>query len=144
MKMVVLQQSVRINTKGCVTATKNVHINTPSFIELRVSCWSKQNISVANSTLNTTQSTKIDYVPEYENKSRVTIVSAFFHLKKSKHTIEEYTSWLKNFLAAVEAPVILYTDETAAKMIKELRGDKIMILNTTMKVNFSEICMWNN
>jgi hypothetical protein len=74
----------------------------------------------------------------------VTIVSAFFHLKKSKHTIEEYTSWLKNFLAAVEAPVILYTDETAAKMIKELRGDKIMILNTTMKVNFSEICMWNN
>lgn len=81
-----------------------------------------------------TQNLVID-VSENENTSRVTMVSAFFHLEKSKHTIDEYKSWLKNFLGTVEAPVVFYTDNESAEMVREMRGNKTMTLNT-MEVSF--------
>lgn len=64
-----------------------------------------------------------------------TIVSAFYRLPKSKHSMEDYRSWLTNFLSKIEGPVVFYTNEESVPMIKELRGDRLITLNLTYKVS---------
>lgn len=61
----------------------------------------------------------------------VTIVSAYYPLNSSKHSLQEYNEWMANFFPYVSAPIILYSPPgEALHYILELRGD----LPMTVKV----------
>ena len=53
----------------------------------------------------------------------VTVVSIYFPLKKSKHSLEEYDVWVRNRLLSVEAaPLVMFTDKEALPRCIELRN----------------------
>lgn len=61
----------------------------------------------------------------------VTIVSAYYPLNTSKHSLGEYNEWMESFFPYVSAPIVLYSPPGAAlDYILELRGD----LPMTVKV----------
>jgi len=61
----------------------------------------------------------------------VTIVSAYYPLNTSKHSLREYNEWMANFFPYVTAPIVLYSPPgEALDNILELRGD----LPMTVKV----------
>jgi hypothetical protein len=52
----------------------------------------------------------------------VTIVTAYFKLKKSKFTHGHYQNWMKNFMTSVTAPVIFFTTHDDEPNLRSLRG----------------------
>ncbi|TFY74123.1 hypothetical protein EWM64_g9889 [Hericium alpestre] len=67
---------------------------------------------------------------------RVLLVSAFFPLSKSKHTMSEYESWLSRFLQPITTDLYMYAPPALAPMIERLRGNLTMTLNTTFSSPF--------
>lgn len=70
------------------------------------------------------------------NATHILIVSAFFLLPSSKHTLEEYKPWLSTFLTSVTTDVYFYTSPDMESMIKELRGDRPLTLDTSFSSPF--------
>ena len=48
---------------------------------------------------------------KYHDKS--TVISAYFQIKKSKHSNLEYHNWIKNLLMSVKSPLVLFTDNSS-------------------------------
>ncbi|KAA1475363.1 hypothetical protein DENSPDRAFT_860780 [Dentipellis sp. KUC8613] len=67
---------------------------------------------------------------------RVLIVSAFFPLSKSKHSMSEYEAWLTRFLSPITTDIYMFAPPTLAPMIRALRGDLPLTLNTTFASPF--------
>ena len=61
----------------------------------------------------------------------ILIVSAFFPLAKSKHSHEDYAGWLKMYLTKVTTHIYFFAPPEIESMIRELRGDLPMTLNTS-------------
>lgn len=66
----------------------------------------------------------------------VLLVTAFFPLPSSKHTSEEYGSWLKLFLSQIRTPMVIYTSPAFSTTIKKLRGDLPAIIDTNFTTPF--------
>ncbi|KAA1473970.1 hypothetical protein DENSPDRAFT_866262 [Dentipellis sp. KUC8613] len=66
-----------------------------------------------------------------EVKPRVLLVSAFFPLPKSKHTFGEYEAWLTHYLQPITSDLYMFAPPEMEEMIRRLRGDLPMTLNTT-------------
>jgi hypothetical protein len=60
-------------------------------------------------------------------KSQVTIVSCYYPLKCSKHLIEEYTSWIKNFLFYIDTPIVMFSEGETLKWLCKMRDDAGLI-----------------
>jgi hypothetical protein len=54
--------------------------------------------------------------------SKVTVVSLYFQLGQSKHSADEYKSWIKNFFLSVSSPLVIFTDKESIKDLLELRN----------------------
>ncbi|KZV75036.1 hypothetical protein PENSPDRAFT_647561 [Peniophora sp. CONT] len=67
---------------------------------------------------------------------RILLVSAFFPLKKSKHTLADYEGWLSRFLGQVSSDLYMFCPPDIAPLIRKLRGDLPMVLNTTFESPF--------
>lgn len=63
--------------------------------------------------------------------SSILLVSAFYPLSKSKHTMREYSSWLSTFLKNIKTPVYFFTTPDMEPTVRELRGDLPITINTT-------------
>ncbi len=50
-----------------------------------------------------------------------TIVSCYYNLHKSKHSLDEYMSWISNFLFYVNTPIIMFTDGDAYDFMCQIR-----------------------
>ena len=61
------------------------------------------------------------------NSSRILVVSSLFILSKSKHSEEEYRSWLRQFLEPVTTEVYFYTSPDLASTVQEARGEGLQI-----------------
>ncbi|KAF7965507.1 hypothetical protein HWV62_43096, partial [Athelia sp. TMB] len=61
----------------------------------------------------------------------ILLVSAFFPLSKSKHTMNDYNTWLALFLKPITTPIYFFTTPEMAPMIRALRGDLPITINTT-------------
>ena len=79
-----------------------------------------------------------------------TIVTCYYPLEKSKHTLQEYYSWLFNFLMYVDSPIVLFTwGDAAVNMIQSLRdkaglSDRLVIIQKHYyEFRFSELD-WNS
>lgn len=51
----------------------------------------------------------------------VSIVSCYYPLSKSKHSIEEYMSWILNFLSNIDTPIIMFSEGQAFQFMKQIR-----------------------
>ena len=63
--------------------------------------------------------------------SKVTIVSCYYPLPKSKHSIQEYLQWLSNFLTYVDSPLVIFSEGPMVDRIRDLR----------MKAGWAERCI---
>ena len=55
---------------------------------------------------------------------QITIVTAYYPINNSKHSLQEYNRWMANFFPYVSAPIVLYSPPgEALDQILELRGD---------------------
>ena len=66
----------------------------------------------------------------------ILLVSAFFPLAKSKHSTEDYAGWLKKYLTKVTTHIYFFAPPEIESMIRELRGDLPMTLNTSFSSPF--------
>jgi hypothetical protein len=55
--------------------------------------------------------------------STVTVVTAFYHFQKSKHTIQEYITWIYNFLINVDTFIVLFTDNPFCQIVSRMRDE---------------------
>eukprot|EP00197_Chlamydomonas_leiostraca_P001508 CAMPEP_0202886472 /NCGR_PEP_ID=MMETSP1391-20130828/42178_1 /ASSEMBLY_ACC=CAM_ASM_000867 /TAXON_ID=1034604 /ORGANISM="Chlamydomonas leiostraca, Strain SAG 11-49" /LENGTH=396 /DNA_ID=CAMNT_0049569745 /DNA_START=1927 /DNA_END=3114 /DNA_ORIENTATION=+ len=56
-------------------------------------------------------------------QSDVSIVTAYYNLRtKSKHAESSYDSWIRNVLPHISTPLVIYTDNSSASYISEVRG----------------------
>jgi len=66
----------------------------------------------------------------------VTIVSAYYPLNHSKHSLREYTEWIAAFLPYVSAPIVLYSPPgETLNQIHEFRGDLPMTVKVRQLFN---------
>ena len=73
-------------------------------------------------------------VVSYGNSSRILIVSSLFILSKSKHSKEEYYSWLQRFLGPVTTEIYFYTSPDLRPTVEAARGEGLPI---TIDTNYS-------
>jgi len=50
-----------------------------------------------------------------------TVVSCYYQLKQSKHSPDEYMSWITNFLVHIDTPIILFSDGPEYDFVCEIR-----------------------
>lgn len=61
----------------------------------------------------------------------ILLVSAFFPLSKSKHSIVQYSAWLSRFLGQISTDVYFFTTPDLAPTIRQIRGSLPITINTT-------------
>lgn len=66
----------------------------------------------------------------------ILLVSAFFPLAKSKHSHENYAGWLRMYLTKVTTHIYFFAPPEIETMIRGLRGDLPMTLNTSFSSPF--------
>ena len=54
--------------------------------------------------------------------SKVTVISIYFHLNRSKHHNGFYKPWLKNFFQSVTSPLVIFTDKNYIEDLLILRN----------------------
>jgi hypothetical protein len=69
-------------------------------------------------------------------KPQVLLVSAFYPLAKSKHTHAEYTEWMTLYLSKVKTHIYFFAPPEIEGMVRKLRGNLPMTLNTTFATPF--------
>ncbi|KDQ56267.1 hypothetical protein JAAARDRAFT_59169 [Jaapia argillacea MUCL 33604] len=72
-------------------------------------------------------------LPHATSTSNTTIllVSAFYPLSKSKHTMSDYSAWLSRFLGPIQTEIYFFTPPSMAPLIAELRGSLPITINTS-------------
>jgi len=63
--------------------------------------------------------------------AKILLVSAFYPLSKSKHSDEEYYAWMSRYLSNVSTHIYFFAPPDIQSVIRRLRGDLPMTLNTT-------------
>jgi hypothetical protein len=56
--------------------------------------------------------------------SYVTVVSMYFSLNKSKHSLSKYDIWLKNFMKSVDKPLVLFCDKNSLDKLQKYRENR--------------------
>lgn len=56
-------------------------------------------------------------------KSPTTIVSCYYPVECSKHSIEQYNMWIPNFLRYIDTPIIMFSDGEAYDWMCKIRAD---------------------
>jgi len=63
--------------------------------------------------------------------AKILLVSAFYPLSKAKHSHKEYDLWLSRYLSRVSTHIYFFAPPDIEPVIRRLRGDLPMTLNTT-------------
>ncbi|KAJ7196493.1 hypothetical protein GGX14DRAFT_504749 [Mycena pura] len=67
----------------------------------------------------------------------ILLVSAFFPLSKSKHTMGEYEYWLERFLQPITTDIYFYTPPDMESLVRKCRGDRPITIDTTYPSPFA-------
>lgn len=82
--------------------------------------------------INAPSNTTADATPP----PRILLVSAFFPLSKSKHTMHDYRNWLARFLQPIDTDIYMFVPPEMESLVRELRGARLLTLNTTFSSPF--------
>jgi hypothetical protein len=78
------------------------------------------------------------YLSDNAVDTATTVVSVYIQLSQSKHSINEYDSWCRNFLKSVtSAPLVMFVNEPAFARLRLLRRNlttKFYLVNDTVSV----------
>jgi len=66
----------------------------------------------------------------------ILLVSAFFPLSKSKHSMSDYKAWLSRFLQPITTPIYFFTTPDMEPLVQSLRGNLPITINTTFSSPF--------
>jgi hypothetical protein len=72
-----------------------------------------------------------------QSSTRILLASAFFPLAKSKHSTNDYISWQARFLSCVTTEIYFFTTPDMEPLIRNLRGDLPITVNTTFSSPFA-------
>ncbi|KAF5371139.1 hypothetical protein D9758_004256 [Tetrapyrgos nigripes] len=72
----------------------------------------------------------------HSDQDKVLVVSAFFPLPKSNHQISDYEAWISYFLSTVKTDIYFYTPPNMVSMIRRLRGDLPIYINSSYSSPF--------
>ncbi|KAJ7075871.1 hypothetical protein B0H15DRAFT_916511 [Mycena belliarum] len=67
---------------------------------------------------------------------KILLVSAFFPLAKSKHTLRDYEMWLSQFLKPISTDIYFYAPPEMEALVRKCRGDLPITINTTFASPF--------
>ncbi|KAF7346145.1 hypothetical protein MSAN_01841300 [Mycena sanguinolenta] len=67
---------------------------------------------------------------------KILLVTAFFPLSKSKHTMADYEWWLSQFLQHITTDIYFFAPPEMESMIRKCRGDLPITVNTTYSSPF--------
>ncbi|KDR82132.1 hypothetical protein GALMADRAFT_59541 [Galerina marginata CBS 339.88] len=70
------------------------------------------------------------------NSTRVLIVSAMFPLAKSKHSKQDYETWLRNFLEPITTDIYFFTTPELAETLRRIRGELPITIDTSYSSPF--------
>ncbi|KAJ3926258.1 MAG: hypothetical protein NXY57DRAFT_1029640 [Lentinula lateritia] len=70
------------------------------------------------------------------NDQQILLVSGLFPLSKSKHSTEDYRSWLTLFLGSVTTDIYFFTTPELAEVVADVRGSLPITINTTFSTPF--------
>ncbi|KAJ3807837.1 hypothetical protein F5876DRAFT_90377 [Lentinula aff. lateritia] len=70
------------------------------------------------------------------NDQQILLVSGLFPLSKSKHSTEDYRSWLTLFLGSVTTDIYFFTTPELAELVADVRGSLPITINTTFSTPF--------
>jgi len=85
-------------------------------------------------TFSSSSSINVPFIPSGE--PQILLVSAFYPLEKSKHTHKEYGQWMQLYLSKVKTHIYFFAPPEIEGMIRKLRGNLPMTLNTTFTTPF--------
>lgn len=102
---------------------KDVYLPNGSNVPLKIP--SGVDLQTPNNTTASPQRT------DAVNSTKVLVVSAFFPLKKSKHSMSAYDAWLKNFLGQITTDVYFFVPKEYESMVRSARGSLPITINTT-------------
>ncbi|KAJ7857633.1 hypothetical protein B0H14DRAFT_2750589 [Mycena olivaceomarginata] len=88
-----------------------------------------QSLAVSNGSSTT-------HAPDGTPLPQVLLVTAFFPLSKSKHTMGEYEWWLSQFLQHVTTDIYFYAPTEMEPLIRRCRGDLPITVDTTYSSPF--------
>ncbi|KAI5120807.1 hypothetical protein M0805_003205 [Coniferiporia weirii] len=66
----------------------------------------------------------------------ILLVSAFFPLSKSKHSMRQYSDWLSHFLQSITTDIYFFTTPDLEKTIREIRGALPVTIDTRFSTAF--------
>ncbi|EJC99896.1 uncharacterized protein FOMMEDRAFT_22912 [Fomitiporia mediterranea MF3/22] len=66
----------------------------------------------------------------------ILLVSAFFPLSKSKHSMAQYSDWLSRFLGRITTPVYFYAPPDLEPTIRAIRGSLPIVIDTRYETAF--------
>jgi hypothetical protein len=69
------------------------------------------------------RSLKTGYANQRRMKSPTTIVSCYYPLECSKHSMGEYDVWIPNFLTNITTPIVMFSDGEAYDWMCKIRAD---------------------
>ncbi|TFY63943.1 hypothetical protein EVG20_g6117 [Dentipellis fragilis] len=87
-------------------------------------------------TTTTPIGSEISNNPTEKPNSRILLVSAFYPLSKSKHTLDDYSAWMRRFLEPVQTDIYFFTTPELEDTIRFLRGDLPITVNTSFASPF--------
>ncbi|TFK50758.1 hypothetical protein OE88DRAFT_1680547 [Heliocybe sulcata] len=121
-------------TSGCILTYLSYDRIRPSWLVLTPDPVAVRNGSPVSDlpSLNTDTSTD----SPTPNSSTILLVSAFFPLSKSKHTMTEYSYWLSRFLGPIKSDIYFFAPPDMAQIVLDARGDLPMTLNTSYSSPF--------
>ncbi|KAJ7855885.1 hypothetical protein B0H14DRAFT_2753725, partial [Mycena olivaceomarginata] len=88
-----------------------------------------QSLAVSNGSSTT-------HAPDGTPLPQILLVTAFFPLSKSKHTMGEYEWWLSQFLQHVTTDIYFYAPTEMEPLIRRCRGDLPITVDTTYSSPF--------
>jgi hypothetical protein len=68
--------------------------------------------------------------------SNTTVVTAFYKFGKSKHTLGEYLSWIKNFFESVTSPIVCFCENTRLLKVLQAKHTVVTYIETPMVGSF--------
>jgi hypothetical protein len=66
-----------------------------------------------------------------QEEPRILLVSAYYPLKKSKHSFEDYEKWFEHFLRPITTDIYFFCPPDTEPLIRSLRGNKSIIIDTS-------------
>lgn len=101
----------------------------------QINAWAANKIVPLDPGIRPSTPTTVSPDSNATHANDILLVSAFFPLSKSKHSMRQYSNWLSHFLGAVTTDIYFYTTPDLEPTIREIRG----LLPITIDTSFESV-----